>query len=165
MEVTGSFGSHVSYLYPTTILAGDRSSCEFTGITFSGATQDLYGCKVILNGRDTTASVSTKSISKDGGINTFRSSVVVGRHADNARCTVSCQSLMLDNISRSDTIPAMDVRNPTASVGHELTIGRIGRHDPRPMSRGCSEQEARHARGDGSPTRSRRSSPWSTPSR
>ena len=143
--VSGSFGSHVSYLYPTTILQGDRSSCEFTGITFAGATQDLdTGCKVVLNGRDTTASVETKSISKDGGVNTFRSSVVVGKHADNARATVSCQSLMLDNISRSDTIPAMDVRNPTASVGHEATIGRISDDTILYlMSRGCSEAEAR----------------------
>ncbi|MGI6755868.1 MAG: Fe-S cluster assembly protein SufB [Atopobiaceae bacterium] len=143
--VSGSFGSHVSYLYPTTILQGDRSSCEFSGITFAGATQDLdTGCKVILNGKDTTASVDTKSISKDGGINTFRSSVVVGRYADNARASVSCQSLMLDNISRSDTIPAMDVRNPTASVGHEATIGRISDDTILYlMSRGCSEAEAR----------------------
>ena len=143
--VSGSFGSHVSYLYPTTILKGDRSSCEFTGITFSGATQDLdTGCKVVLLGRDTTASVDTKSISKDGGRNTFRSSVVVGRGAQNARCTVSCQSLMLDDISRSDTIPAMDVRNPTASVGHEATIGRISDDTILYlMSRGCSEAEAR----------------------
>lgn len=143
--VSGSFGSHVSYLYPTTILAGDRSRCEFTGITFAGATQDLdTGCKVILNGRDTTASVETKSISKDGGINTFRSSVVVGRHAEHARATVSCQSLMLDDISRSDTIPAMDVRCSSASVGHEATIGRISDDTILYlMSRGCSEQEAR----------------------
>ena len=143
--VSGSFGSHVSYLYPTTILAGDRSHCEFTGITFAGATQDLdTGCKVILNGRDTTASVETKSISKDGGINTFRSSVVVGRHAEHARATVSCQSLMLDDISRSDTIPAMDVRCSSASVGHEATIGRISDDTTLYlMSRGCSEQEAR----------------------
>ena len=143
--VSGSFGSHVSYLYPTTVLQGDRSSCEFTGITFAGATQDLdTGCKVILNGADTTASVETKSISKDGGVNTFRSSVVIGRHADNARASVSCQSLMLDNISRSDTIPAMDVRNPTASVGHEATIGRISDDTILYlMSRGCSEAEAR----------------------
>ena len=143
--VSGSFGSHVSYLYPTTILAGDRSHCEFTGITFAGATQDLdTGCKVILNGRDTTASVETKSISKDGGINTFRSSVVVGRHAEHARATVSCQSLMLDDISRSDTIPAMDVRCSSASVGHEATIGRISDDTILYlMSRGCSEQEAR----------------------
>ncbi|MBR3328796.1 MAG: Fe-S cluster assembly protein SufB [Atopobiaceae bacterium] len=143
--VSGSFGSHVSYLYPTTILQGDRSNCEFTGITFAGATQDLdTGCKVILNGANTTASVDTKSISKDGGCNTFRSSVVVGRHAHNARASVSCQSLMLDDISRSDTIPAMDVRNATASVGHEATIGRISDDTILYlMSRGCSEAEAR----------------------
>ena len=143
--VSGSFGSHVSYLYPTTILQGANSTCEFTGITFAGATQDLdTGCKVVLNGANTKASVETKSISKDGGRNTFRSSVVVGRHADNARATVSCQSLMLDDISRSDTIPAMDVRNNTASVGHEATIGRISDETVLYlMSRGCSEQEAR----------------------
>ena len=143
--VSGSFGSHVSYLYPTTILQGDRSSCEFTGITFAGATQDLdTGCKVVLNGKDTTASVETKSISKDGGLNTFRSSIIVGRHADRARATVSCQSLMLDDISRSDTIPAMDVRNATAQVGHEATIGRISDDTVLYlMSRGCSEAEAR----------------------
>ena len=143
--VSGSFGSHVSYLYPTTIMEGARSSCEFTGITFAGATQDLdTGCKVVMNGADTTATVNTKSISKDGGVNTFRSSVVVGRRADRARCSVSCQSLMLDDISRSDTIPAMDVRNATAQVGHEATIGRISDDTILYlMSRGCSEAEAR----------------------
>ena len=143
--VSGSFGSHVSYLYPTSVMRGDRSSVEFTGITFAGATQDLdTGCKVILQGADTTASVETKSISKDGGVNTFRSSVVIGRHADRARATVSCQSLMLDDISRSDTIPAMDVRNATAQVGHEATIGRISDDTILYlMSRGCSEEEAR----------------------
>ena len=143
--VSGSFGSHVSYLYPTTIMEGARSSCEFTGITFAGATQDLdTGCKVVMNGPDTTATVNTKSISKDGGVNTFRSSVVVGRRADRARCSVSCQSLMLDDISRSDTIPAMDVRNATAQVGHEATIGRISDDTILYlMSRGCSEAEAR----------------------
>ena len=125
--VSGSFGSHVSYLYPTTIMEGARSSCE-----------------VVMNGADTTATVNTKSISKDGGVNTFRSSVVVGRRADRARCSVSCQSLMLDDISRSDTIPAMDVRNATAQVGHEATIGRISDDTILYlMSRGCSEAEAR----------------------
>jgi Fe-S cluster assembly protein SufB len=88
--------------------------------------------------------VDTKSISKDGGINTFRSSIIVGRHADRARATVSCASLMLDDISRSDTIPAMDVRNGSASVGHEATIGRISDDTILYlMSRGCSEGEAR----------------------
>ncbi|MGI6217284.1 MAG: Fe-S cluster assembly protein SufB [Coriobacteriales bacterium] len=143
--VSGSFGSHVSYLYPTTILKGDRSSCEFTGITFAGETQNLdTGCKVIMGGRDTTCSVSTKSISKGGGISTFRSSVVVGKHAENAKASISCQSLMLDDISRSDTIPAMDVRCPSANVGHEASIGRVSDDTVfYLMSRGCSENEAR----------------------
>ena len=143
--VSGSFGSHVSYLYPTTILKGDRGSCEYTGITFSGATQDLdTGCKFILLGKDTNVSADAKSISKDGGVNTFRSSVFVGKDAQNARATVSCSSLMLDDISRSDTIPQMDIRNNTAQVGHEATIGRISDDTVLYlMSRGCSEAEAR----------------------
>lgn len=143
--VSGSFGSHVSYLYPTTILKGDRASCEYTGITFSGATQDLdTGCKFILLGKGTNVSADAKSISKDGGVNTFRSSVFVGKDAQNARATVSCSSLMLDDISRSDTIPQMDIRNNTAQVGHEATIGRISDDTVLYlMSRGCSEAEAR----------------------
>ena len=143
--VSGSFGSHVSYLYPSSLLVGPRASCEFTGITFAGATQNLdTGCKVTLAAPDTRASVDTKSLSKGGGISTFRSSVVVTKKADRARASVSCSSLMLDDISRSDTIPAMDVRNATASVGHEATIGRISDDTILYlMSRGCSEQEAR----------------------
>ena len=143
--VSGSFGSHVSYLYPTTVLAGARSSCEFTGITFAGATQDLdTGCKVILAAPDTTASVSTKSLSNGGGTSTFRSSIMVTKNAERAKASVSCQSLMLDDISRSDTIPAMDVRCPSASVGHEATIGRISDDTIMYlMSRGVTEEEAR----------------------
>jgi Fe-S cluster assembly protein SufB len=143
--VSGSFGSHVSYLYPTSELVGARSTSEYTGITFAGATQDLdTGCKVILDAPDTTASVTAKSLSKSGGVSTFRSSVVVTPKADNARVSVSCASLMLDADSRSDTIPAMDVRNETASVGHEATIGRISDETLMYlMSRGIPENEAR----------------------
>jgi feS assembly protein sufB len=143
--ISGSFGSHVSYLYPSTILQGNHSTCEFTGITFAGATQNLdTGCKIVMNGQGCKASVDTKSISKDGGINTFRSSMIVGKSAHHSVATVSCQSLMLDDISRSDTIPANNVRCATASVGHEATIGRISDDTILYlMSRGCSEAEAR----------------------
>ena len=143
--VSGSFGSHVSYLYPTTIMEGARSSCEFTGITFAGATQDLdTGCKVVMNGPDTTATVNTKSISKDGGVSTFRSSVEVRPQAKGSKSSVSCQSLMLDDISRSDTIPALDIRTQDADVGHEAQIGRISDEAVfYLMSRGMSEEDAR----------------------
>lgn len=143
--VSGSFGSHVGYLYPTSELVGARATSEYTGITFAGATQDLdTGCKVFMDAPDTTASVNAKSLSKSGGVSTFRSSVVVTPKADNARVSVSCASLMLDADSRSDTIPAMDVRNDTASVGHEATIGRISDETLMYlMSRGIPEDEAR----------------------
>ncbi len=143
--VSGSFGSHVSYLYPTSELVGARARSEYTGITFAGATQDLdTGTKVIMAAPDTTASVNAKSLSKSGGVSTFRSSVVVKPEADNAKVSVSCASLMLDADSRSDTIPAMNVQNETASVGHEATIGRISDEAIMYlMSRGLSEEEAR----------------------
>ena len=143
--VSGSFGSHVSYLYPSTILAGKNSSCEYTGITFAGAGQDLdTGCKMIMTAPDTRCSVSAKSISKGGGISTFRSEVIISERAERAKATVSCASLMLDDISRSDTIPAMDIRCGNAQVGHEATIGRISDDTVMYlMSRGMTEEEAR----------------------
>lgn len=143
--VSGSFGSHVSYLYPMSILNGTGAHSEFTGVTFAGHDQNLdTGCKVVHNAPRTTSLVNTRSISKSGGISTFRSSVVVTNKAKQAKSSVSCQSLMLDNISRSDTIPAIDVRTADADIGHEAKIGRIS--DDAVfylMSRGISEEEAK----------------------
>ena len=143
--ISGSFGSHVGYLYPMSVLNGRRARSSFTGITFAGAGQNLdTGCKVVLNAPDTSATVETKGISKSGGIQTFRSSIVATPKAEGSKATVSCQSLMLDDQSRSDTIPAMDIRAKNVDIGHEATIGRIG--DDKVfylMSRGISEEEAR----------------------
>lgn len=143
--VSGSFGSHVSYLYPMSILKGKGSKMEFTGVTFAGEGQNLdTGAKVVHAAPDTSSYMNTRSISKSGGISTFRSSVVVNKGASNAKSAVSCQSLMLDSISRSDTIPAMDIRTRDAAVGHEAKIGSIS--DDAVfylMSRGMSEEDAR----------------------
>ena len=143
--VSGSFGSHVGYLYPMSILSGRKSTCTFTGITFAGQGQNLdTGCKVVLAAPDTSAAIETKSISKGGGVSTFRSSVVATEKAENSAASVSCQSLMLDADSRSDTIPAMDIRCKNVDVGHEATIGRISDDTVfYLMSRGISEEEAR----------------------
>lgn len=143
--VSGSFGSHVSYLYPMSILNGEGSRMEFTGITFAGKGQNLdTGTKVVHNAPNTKSFINTRSISKDGGISTFRSSVVVNNKAKQSKAAVSCQSLMLDSISRSDTIPAMDIRTQDADIGHEAKIGRIS--DDAVfylMSRGLSEEDAK----------------------
>ena len=143
--VSGSFGSHVSYLYPMSVLDGEGARSEFTGVTFAGAGQNLdTGCKVLHSAPNTSSYVNTRSISKDGGASTFRSAVVITPRAKGSKAAVSCQSLMIDDISRSDTIPAMDVRTSEANVGHEARIGRIS--DDAVfylMSRGISEEEAR----------------------
>ena len=143
--VSGSFGSHVSYLYPMSILRGKGAKMEFTGVTFAAAGQNLdTGAKVVHAAPDTSSYMNTRSISKGGGISTFRSSVVVNKNARGSKSAVSCQSLMLDSESRSDTIPAMDVRTKDAAIGHEARIGSIS--DDAVfylMSRGLSEEEAR----------------------
>lgn len=143
--VSGSFGSHVSYLYPMTILSGEGARTEFTGITFAGKGQNLdTGAKVVHNAPHTSSYMNTRSISKDGGVSTFRSAVIVTNRAKQSKSAVSCQSLMLDSISRSDTIPAMDIRTQDADIGHEAKIGKISDETVfYLMSRGIPEEEAR----------------------
>ena len=143
--VSGSFGSHTSYLYPMTILKGKGSSMEFTGITFAGEGQDLdTGAKVVHSAPDTSSAINTRSISKSGGVSTCRSAVVINKNAKGSRSSVSCESLMLDDISRSDTIPAIDIRTSDCAVGHEARIGRISDDEVfYLMSRGMSEEDAR----------------------
>ena len=143
--VSGSFGSHISYLYPMTILNGDHAKCEFTGITFAGKGQNLdTGAKMVHNAPYTSSVINTKSISKSGGISTYRSSVVVNKKANHSKASVSCQSLMLDSKSRSDTIPAMNIFTDDCDVGHEAKIGRISdKAIFYLMSRGLSEEDAK----------------------
>ncbi len=143
--VSGSFGSHIGCLYPMSILKGDNSKMEFTGVTFAGSGQNLdTGSKVVHVGKNTSSFMNTRSISKSGGISTFRSSVVVEKSAKKAKSSVSCQSLMLDSESRSDTIPAMDIRTKDAAIGHEAKIGSIsGDAVFYLMSRGMTEEDAK----------------------
>ena len=143
--VSGSFGSHTSYLYPMSILRGDHARMEFTGITFAGNGQELdTGAQVIHLGKDTSSHIVTKSIARDGGVSNFRSGVTVTKHAENSRSSVSCESLMLDDRSRSDTIPVMDIQTDRVDVGHEARIGRISEESIfYLMSRGLSEEDAK----------------------
>ena len=144
--VSGSFGSHVSYLYPMSILKGEHSRMEFTGITFAGKGQSLdTGAKVVHMAPNTYSNINTKSISKDGGYCAYRSSVKIMPDAYGCKSSVSCESLMLDDISGSDTVPVMDIQNDDVEVGHEAKIGRIS--DDAVfylMSRGISEQDAKN---------------------
>nr|WP_304082191.1 Fe-S cluster assembly protein SufB [Mitsuokella multacida] len=143
--VSGSFGSHVSCLYPCSILHGENARCEFTGVTFASKGQNLdTGASVIHAAPHTSANINTRTISKAGGKATYRSAVKVTRRAPFAKCSVNCESLMLDNESRSDTLPVMDIEGDEADIGHEAKIGRISDEAIFYLtSRGIDEDEAR----------------------
>ncbi len=142
--IMGSFGSKVSMLYPLSVLNGEYAKASYTLLSFAGNGQNLdTGLKVIHNAPNTTLYCDSKSISKDGGICTFRSNVYVAKKAVNANIAISCESLMLDSISRSDTIPVSNINNNQILFSHEASVGKIS-----PdmiyylMSRGLSEKEA-----------------------
>ena len=143
--ISGSFGSHISYLYPESDLVGERARAEFTGVTFAGSGQNLdTGAKMVHNAPHTSSVITTKSISKGGGVSTYRSAIYIDKKAHGSKASVSCESLMLDPNSRSDTVPAMEIHTDDADVGHEAKIGRIsGDAIFYLMSRGIPEDEAR----------------------
>lgn len=143
--VSGSFGSRVSMLYPCSVLHGEGAKAEFTGVTFAGKGQNLdTGAIVIHAAPKTSANINTRTISKSGGAATYRSAVKVTKNAPFAKCSVNCESLMLDDESRSDTLPVMDIEGDEADIGHEAKIGRISEEAVfYLMARGISEEEAR----------------------
>ena len=143
--VTGSFGSKISMLYPMSILNGENAKCEFTGISFAGNGQNLdTGMKIVHNAKNTSSVVNSKSISKDGGICTFRSDIKIRPMAKKSKVTVSCESLMLDSISKSDTIPVNEIETDEVEFSHEAKIGKISDKTIfYLMSRGISEEEAK----------------------
>ena len=143
--VSGSFGSKISMLYPMSILNGEGAKTEFTGISFAGSGQNLdNGFKAVHNAKNTSSVVNAKSISKNGGKCTYRSLIRINENAKNSKASVSCESLMLDNISVSDTIPVNDIRNDDVEFSHEAKIGKISdKAIFYLMSRGLSEDDAK----------------------
>lgn len=143
--VSGSFGSKISMLYPMSILKGDNSKTEYTGISFAGKGQNLdTGFKVVHVGKNTSSIVNSRSISKNGGIATYRSLVKILPSAENSRCSVNCDGLMLDSISKSDTLPVNDIQTNDTVFSHEAKVGKISEKALfYLMSRGLSEDDAK----------------------
>lgn len=143
--VSGSFGSKVTMLYPMSILKGEGARDEYTTITFAAKGQHLdTGTKVVHLAPHTTCTINSKSISKDGGYAFYRGLLKVAPNAYGCKATVSCESLMLDNKSKSDTLPIIELNNDNIDIGHEAKIGRISDEAIfYLMSRGISEDEAK----------------------
>ncbi len=124
--VGGNLGSGITMLYPCSILVGENARTDHLGIAFAneGQNQDV-GAKVIISGKNCRANVVSKSLSKGGGISTYRGIIDVKSSAENAVVSVNCEALMLDEDSVSDTIPTILSENNSAQIVHEATAGKI----------------------------------------
>lgn len=143
--VDGNFGSKVTMKYPCVILKGAGSKANIISIALAGAGQHQdAGGKVIHLAPHTTSHIVSKSISKEGGRTSYRGLLKIAKNATNARSRVQCDALLLDENSRSDTYPTVEVANEQADVGHEASVSKLSDDQMMYlMSRGLSQAQAR----------------------
>ncbi|QTA37184.1 Fe-S cluster assembly protein SufB [Thermosipho ferrireducens] len=143
--ISGSLGSMKTMLYPMTILKGKGAKAESLGITYAGPGQHMdTGSKVVHLAPYTSSTIDARSISVGGGWAFYRGLLRIGENAEKSKAHVQCTALMLDNDSKSDTVPIIEVYNSDSDIGHEARIGRIKEEQIfYLMSRGLSESEAK----------------------
>ena len=143
--IGGNMGSGVTMLYPCSVLAGEGARCDHMAIAFAnkGQWQDT-GAKVFHLAPHTSSKVTSKSISKAGGVAVYRGQLKVAPRAHDCTANVECDALLLDGISRTDTIPDIQIRNNDVTIAHEATVGKLSEEDLfYLMSRGIPLDEAR----------------------
>ncbi len=142
--IDGNIGSRLTMKYPSVYLMGPKASGEVLSVAYAGEGQvQDAGAKMVHHAPETTSTIVSKSISKDGGLTAYRGLVKVEEGATGAKSFVRCDALLLDEISTSETRPYMEVGEQDASIGHEATVSKIG--DDQLfylMSRGLSESQA-----------------------
>lgn len=143
--IGGNMGSGVTMLYPCSVLAGEGARCDHLAIAFANKDQwQDTGAKVLHLAPHTSSKVVSKSISKAGGAAVYRGLLKIAPHAHDCTANVECDALLLDDISRTDTIPDIQVRNNDVTIAHEATVGKLSEEDLfYLMSRGIEEDDAR----------------------
>ncbi len=142
--IDANMGSQLTMKYPSCYLIGERAHGEILSMAFAanGQHQDTGG-KVIHVAPNTTSRITSKSISKDGGRASYRGLLKIHEGAVHSRSNVVCDALLLDERSRSDTYPYIEIDEDDVSVGHEASVTKIGEEQLfYLMSRGLSEEEA-----------------------
>src|ERR671922_1356290 len=142
--IDGNIGSKVTMKYPSIYLLGKGARGEVLSVAFAGKGQHTdAGGKAIHAAPHTTSVITSKSVSKDGGRTGYRGLVRVEPDAHHAKSNVRCDALILDEDSRSDTYPYIEVEEETAALGHEATVSKVGEEQLfYLMSRGLTEVEA-----------------------
>ncbi len=143
--IDGNLGSKLTMKYPAVYLTGEGAHAEIISVALSGSDQHQdAGSKVIHAAPNTTSVVTSKSISKDGGRGSYRGLVKVHDGAHGSRVNVVCDALLLDEISRSDTYPTMEVDEKQVRIEHEATVSKVGEEQLfYLMSRGLDEEAAK----------------------
>lgn len=142
--VDGNIGSRISMKYPSCVLAGEyaHGMCISIAVGTKNQLQDT-GAKMIHLAPHTSSTIVSKSISRKGGVTNFRDWIHFGKKADYSRSHIECDTLILDAISRSDTIPENSSDNATSTIEHEAKVSKISEEQLfYLMSRGLSEQQA-----------------------
>ena len=142
--IDGNVGSQLNMKYPACILAGEgaKGTCISIAVAGKGQYQDA-GARMIHLASNTSSTIISKSIVKNGGVANYRGTVRHHKNAQNCRSHVECDTLILDNLSKSDTIPNNEVRNNTSYIEHEATVSKISEEQLfYLMSRGISEKDA-----------------------
>ncbi|NUU19877.1 Fe-S cluster assembly protein SufB [Cellulomonas humilata] len=142
--VDGNIGSKVTMKYPAIYLLGEHARGETLSIAFAGAGQHQdAGAKMVHAAPYTSSSIVSKSVARGGGRTSYRGLVQVLEGAHHSASNVLCDALLVDQISRSDTYPYVDVREDDVSMGHEATVSRVSEDQLfYLMSRGMPETEA-----------------------
>ena len=142
--VDGNIGSKVTMKYPAVWLLGEHARGETLSIAFAGEGQHQdTGSKMVHAAPHTSSSIISKSVSRGGGRTSYRGLIQVDPNAHHSACTVKCDALLVDTVSRSDTYPYVDVRTDDVSMAHEATVSKVS--DDQLfylMSRGMGEDEA-----------------------
>ncbi|MCH1403971.1 MAG: Fe-S cluster assembly protein SufB [Candidatus Nanopelagicales bacterium] len=142
--VDGNLGSKVTMKYPAVWMTGPHARGETLSIAFAGEKQHQdAGAKMVHAAPHTSSSIISKSVARGGGRTSYRGLVQVHEGAHHSKSTVKCDALLVDDISRSDTYPYVDVREDDVSMGHEATVSKVSEDQLfYLMSRGLDEDEA-----------------------
>ncbi len=142
--IDGNFGSKLTMKYPSIYLMGKKARGEILSLAFAGDGQHQdAGGKVIHVAPDTTSIITSKSVSQGTGRTSYRGLVRIQPGATNAKVKVRCDALLLDEPSRSDTYPTMDIQEQDATVEHEAVVSKIGEEQLFYLqSRGLTEADA-----------------------
>ena len=125
--IDGNLGSKITMKYPAVHLVGEGARGEVLSIAYAGKGQHQdAGAKMVHAASNTSSTVLSKSISKDGGHTSYRGLVKVYPNATNVKCNVRCDALLPDDKSRSDTFPYMEIENKAVDIGHEATVSKVG---------------------------------------